>query len=428
MEDTISLDVIGITANGQDTVLATGLTNYDISLDFVNSTIYPYLKLRYNVKDEIALTPAQLDYWRVFYQPLPDAALNPDKHLVFHSDTIQQGDEFQFEIGVENVTTSNMDSLLVKYVVTNAANQETQTLIRNAPLLADSTMKAKFTVDTRNLSGNHLVSIEVNPNNDQREQYHFNNLGVANFYVTSDKTPPILDVTFDGMHIMSGDIVSPKPNILIALKDENKFIALDDTSTFELYVRYPSGTLKRFYVDNQTVLFRPADNADLEKENKAEIEFLPEFMEDGIYQLQVKSKDASNNLSGANQYKIDFEVITKSMISNVLNYPNPFSTATQFVFTLTGSEIPEAMNISIMTVSGKLVKTITKAELGDIHIGLNRTAYVWDGTDDFGSPLANGVYLYRVNLKSATDEVYENFNTGTNDYFKNGFGKMVILR
>jgi flagellar hook assembly protein FlgD len=95
---------------------------------------------------------------------------------------------------------------------------------------------------------------------------------------------------------------------------------------------------------------------------------------------------------------------------------------------LTGSELPEAMNISIMTVSGKIIKTITKAELGDIHIGLNRTEYTWDGTDDFGSPLANGVYLYRVNLKSATDEVYESFNTGTSDYFKNGFGKMVILR
>jgi hypothetical protein len=428
MEDTISLDVIGIDINGQDTVLAMGLTNYDISLAFVNVNIYPYLRLRYNVKDEVALTPAQLDYWRVFYQPLPDAALNPDGHLVFHSDTIEQGDEFQFEIGVENVSSAAMDSLLVKYVVTNPANQEMQTFIRNAPLLADTTMRAKFAVDTRNLSGNQLVSIEINPNEDQAERYHFNNLGVANFYVKSDKTPPILDVTFDGMHIMSGDIISPKPNILIGLEDENQFIALDDTSTFELYVRYPSGALRRFYVDNQIVAFRPADNADLENKNKAEIEFLPEFLEDGIYQLQVKSKDASNNLSGANQYKIDFEVITKSMISNVLNYPNPFSTSTQFVFTLTGSELPEAMNISIMTVSGKIIKTITKAELGDIHIGLNRTEYTWDGTDDFGSPLANGVYLYRVNLKSATDEVYESFNTGTSDYFKNGFGKMVILR
>jgi len=95
---------------------------------------------------------------------------------------------------------------------------------------------------------------------------------------------------------------------------------------------------------------------------------------------------------------------------------------------LTGSEIPEAMNIQIFTVSGKVIRTITKEELGDIRIGLNRTEYTWDGTDDFGNRLANGVYLYRVNLKSATDENYELFNTGTNDYFEGGFGKMVILR
>jgi hypothetical protein len=427
-QDTISLDVFGVTVNGQDTVLATGLTNYDISLDFVNPNIYPYLKLRYNAKDEMTLTPAQLDYWRVFYQPLPDAALNPDGHLVFHADTMQQGDAFQFEIGVDNITSTNMDSLLVKYVLTNAANQETQYFVRNEPLQGKTMIKPNLNLDTRNMSGDYLIFIEVNPNNDQPEQYKFNNLGVANFYVEKDKTPPILDVTFDGVHIMSGDIISPKPNILISLKDENQFMALEDTATFELYVRYPSGTLKRFYVDNQTVIFRPADNTDLENQNKAEIEFLPEFLEDGVYQLQVKSKDASNNLSGANQYKIDFEVINKSMISNVLNYPNPFSTSTQFVFTLTGSELPEAMNIQIMTVSGKIIKTITKAELGDIRIGLNRTEYTWDGTDDFGNPLANGVYLYRVNLKSATNQVYENFNTGTNDYFQNGFGKMVILR
>lgn len=428
LKDTISLDVIGITANGQDSILATGLTAYDISLDFVNPNIYPYLKLRYNVKDEIELTPAQLDYWRVFYQPLPDAALNPNAHLVFHSDTIQQGDEFKFEIGVENISNTAMDSLLVKYVITNTANQETTILVRNEQLLGDSMIVAKLNIDTRNRIGNHLVNIEVNPNNDQPERYKFNNVGVSGFYVEGDKTAPVLDVTFDGVHIMSGDIVSSKPNILIALEDENTFIALDDTATFELYVRYPSGTLKRFYVDNQTVIFHPADDADLESENKAEIEFLPEFLEDGIYQLQIKAKDAANNLSGANKYKVDFEVITKAMVSNVLNYPNPFSNATQFVFTLTGDEIPEAMNIQIMTVSGKIVKTITKAELGDIHIGLNRTEYAWDGKDDFGSPLANGVYLYRVNLKSATDETYEMLNTGTNDYFQNGFGKMVILR
>ena len=428
LEDTISLDIIGVTVGGQDSLLMEGVTMYDLSLDFVNSTVFPYLKLRYNVKDETSLTPAQLDYWRVFYEPLPDAALNPDRHLVFHADTIQQGEEFQFEIGIENVSGSDLDSLLVKYTITNAANQEVNILKRNEALLGDSSIVAKLNIDTRNRSGNHLVNIEVNPDDDQPEMYHFNNVGIANFYIESDKTPPILDVTFDGVHIMSGDIVSSKPNILIALEDENPFIALDDTSTFELYVVSPSGVSTRYYVDNQTVIFRPADNDDLENKNRAEVEFLPEFAEDGTYQLQVKAKDVTDNPSGVNEYKIDFEVITKAMISNVLNYPNPFSTSTQFVFTLTGSEIPEAMNIQIFTVSGKVIRTITKEELGDIRIGLNRTEYTWDGTDDFGNRLANGVYLYRVNLKSATDENYELFNTGTNDYFEGGFGKMVILR
>ncbi|MFK7946480.1 MAG: C25 family cysteine peptidase [Saprospiraceae bacterium] len=427
-EDTISLDIIGVTVDGVDSVLMTNTTLYDISLDFVNPNIFPYLKLRYNVKDETSLTPAQLDYWRVFYQPLPDAALNPQDYLVFHADTIEQGDEFKFEIGVENISNTAMDSLLVKYTITNAVNEEVNILTRNEALLGDSSIVAKLNLDTRNRSGNHLVNIEVNPDNDQPEMYKFNNVGVASFYIEKDNTAPILDVTFDGVHIMSGDIISSKPNILIALEDENPFIALDDTSTFELYIVSPSGVSTRYYVDNQTVIFRPADNNDLENKNRAEIEFLPEFMEDGTYQLQVKAKDATNNQSGANEYKIDFEVITKAMISNVLNYPNPFSTSTQFVFTLTGAEIPEAMNIQIFTVSGKVIRTITKEELGDIRVGLNRTEYTWDGTDDFGNRLANGVYLYRVNLKSATEENYELFNTGTNDYFKGGFGKMVILR
>ena len=428
LEDTISLDVIGVTADGADSVLMTGVTMYDLSLDFVNSSVYPYLKLRYNVKDETSLTPAQLDYWRVYYESFPDAALNPDKHLVFHADTIQQGDKFQFEIGVENISNIDMDSLLVRYVVTDVANNETEVYVKNEPLLGDSSLITKLDLETINRSGSHLLNIEINPNDDQPEQYKFNNNGVTRFYIKKDETPPILDVTFDGVHIMNGDIVSAKPNILIALKDDNEFLALSDTSTFELYILSPSGVTTRHYVDNQIVIFRPADISNLENENRAEIEFLPEFTEDGTYQLQIKAKDATNNLSGENQYKIDFEVVTKAMISNVLNYPNPFSTSTQFVFTLTGAEVPESMNIQIFTVSGKVVRTITKEELGEVRIGLNRTTYSWDGTDDFGNKLANGVYLYRVNLKSATDESYELFNTGTNDFFQGGFGKMVILR
>ncbi len=58
-----------------------------------------------------------------------------------------------------------------------------------------------------------------------------------------------------------------------------------------------------------------------------------------------------------------------------------------------------------MTVTGKIVRQITRAELGYIHIGRNITEYAWDGRDDFGDRLANGVYLYRVTTKSNGESI-----------------------
>jgi flagellar hook assembly protein FlgD len=114
----------------------------------------------------------------------------------------------------------------------------------------------------------------------------------------------------------------------------------------------------------------------------------------------------------------------------LLNYPNPFTTSTAFVFTITGSEIPQNMRIQILTISGKVVREITKDELGPIHIGRNITDFKWDGTDMFGQKLANGVYLYRVltNLNGQSLEKYKADGDKTDKYFNKGYGKMVIIR
>jgi flagellar hook assembly protein FlgD len=151
---------------------------------------------------------------------------------------------------------------------------------------------------------------------------------------------------------------------------------------------------------------------------------------DGEYTLFVSATDKSGNNSGALDYSVDFEVINASMISNVLNYPNPFTTSTQFVFTLTGRELPEYMKIQIYTISGKVVKEIGLDELGPIHIGVNRTQYAWDGTDQYGDRLANGVYLYRVIAKMRKEDEAEMklFTNRISSMFRNGFGKMYLMR
>ena len=148
---------------------------------------------------------------------------------------------------------------------------------------------------------------------------------------------------------------------------------------------------------------------------------------DGKYILSVTAKDRSANRSGVQSYQIQFEVDNKPTVTNVLNYPNPFSNSTKFVFTLTGSEVPEIFTIQIMTITGKLIKEITRAELGIIHIGRNITEYTWDGKDNYGDKLASGVYLYKV-LTKLNGQNIEKSGTAADKFFTKEFGKMVIMR
>ncbi len=71
------------------------------------------------------------------------------------------------------------------------------------------------------------------------------------------------------------------------------------------------------------------------------------------------------------------------------NYPNPFNPSTTFEFAL-----PELskVNIGIYNVLGQLVKTLADAEYA-----AGRYSVDWDGTSDNGSPVATGIYFYRMN-------------------------------
>jgi hypothetical protein len=273
--------------------------------------------------------------------------------------------------------------------------------------------------------------VNFNPDNDQLEQYLFNNYVFRNLYVRPDSLRPVLDVTFDGTHILNRDIVSPKPAILVKLADEARWMVLDDTSLLTVSVRYPDGNLRRFYFgnNNDTMQFIPAGQAPNEN-NVASINFKPYFFQDGEYELIISGKDRSENTAGAIQYRVLFQVYNKAMISNMLNYPNPFTTSTAFVFTITGSEIPQNIRIQVLTITGKVVREITKDELGPLRIGRNITEFKWDGTDQYGQKLANGIYLYRVitNLNGKSLDKFKNPGEDTDKFFNNGYGKMYLMR
>ncbi|MFC2175612.1 hypothetical protein ACFLR1_01410, partial [Bacteroidota bacterium] len=65
--------------------------------------------------------------------------------------------------------------------------------------------------------------------------------------------------------------------------------------------------------------------------------------------------------------------------------------------------------------------------LGNLNIGRNVTSYAWDGKDDYGDRLANGVYLYRVVAKLNNDYIKQR-ESGADRWIKSGFGKMMLIR
>jgi len=378
--------------------------------------------------DEENRTPAQMKTWQVYYEGIPEVALNPSRHYLLESDTIKQGKSLSFSTAIENISEYEMDSLKVNYWVMDE-NRQIHPLDypRQKPLGAGETLIDTIQIPTTDIAGNNELWVEVNPGVDQFEQYQFNNIGQIPFFVEKDKTNPLLEVTFDGTQIMDGEIVSSNPFIQIHLSDENNFLALDDTTLVKVFISTPaSGDFQRvyFYADGQEKMrFYPASLPD----NQCTIEYEPLFEMDGEYTLRVQATDKTQNESGIHDYVISFEVINRSTITELLNWPNPFTTATHFVFTLTGSELPTFMKIQILTVTGKVVREIDMSELGPLRIGKNITSYAWDGTDQYGDRLGNGVYLYRV-ITHINGEQIELNPTEAGKYFKEGFGKMYLMR
>ncbi|HEX8460396.1 MAG TPA: C25 family cysteine peptidase, partial [Segetibacter sp.] len=282
-KDVYSVNIIGITASGrEDTLYRLQPNQQDFDISAVNATTYPNIRLGMKNQDldTAALTPYQLRYWRLFYEPVPEGALAPN--IVYNmKDTLEVGEKLDFSIAFKNISDAAFaDSLKVNMVVFDKNNVGNVIPVSKLKKLQiGDTARVTYSIDTKAMQGSNTLYVDVNPTNSQPqpEQSHFNNFLYKNFTVKADAYNPAMDVTFDGVHILNGDIVSAKPKIIIKLRDEAKYLALDDTSLATVYVRYPgnNGALQRIAFGTDTLKFIPADLSS--GKNEATVEFTPAF-------------------------------------------------------------------------------------------------------------------------------------------------------
>jgi len=420
-----TFDIIGISPEGEEATLFANVQEDQVALESINPDAYPYLKLQYALDDPEASVPEQLRKWQVSYTGVPEGVLIlQDKKEYLQLD---EGEEVEVNFGFINISKLDFtDSLTVEWTLTNTGQKRTEKFTQKIPAVKAG-QSHSFTIKFNSLGWVGKISLNVfaNPHEYQEQTFRNNVMDLPDYFIVEgDGQNPILDVSFDGVYIMDGDIVSPTVLISALLKDENKLSFKKDTTGMEVHLKRncEGCDFERIsFASMKMKWFEATEDSDFK------LEFQPGPLEDGVYVLRINGTDAAGNAAGEKPYEVSFEVINESQITNFYPYPNPFSSSVRFVFTVTGAEVPDQIKIQIMTVTGKVVREIFQDELGPLRIGNNITEYAWDGKDEYGDQLANGVYIYRVLIRK-DGQFMEHRPTAGDKAFKKGYGKMYLLR
>ena len=202
-----------------------------------------------------------------------------------------------------------------------------------------------------------------------------------------DNVGPELKIYLNDDSFVNGSISSANPLLVVEAYDEfgintvGNGIGHDITAVLDGNTGNPI-VLNEYYKSN------------LDSYQNGKLQYTLRNMSVGSHTLDVKVWDVNNNSS---TIRLDFTVTEDQdvQLDHVLNYPNPFTTHTTFMYEHNQSCASLETQINIYTVSGRLVKTINQLVPTN---GFRVEGISWDGKDDFGDQLAKGVYVYQLKV------------------------------
>ncbi len=209
-------------------------------------------------------------------------------------------------------------------------------------------------------------------------------LGTITSLQSEDTVPPNIQLTIGNQkHFVSGDPVNASPLIQATLTDPRGIDYITRAVQLEL------GKLGDFQPIPETeykLTQHPGSSQLLLTYNSPELE-------PREYQLRLIASDLDGNTG---ESEIAFQIHGKLQLVEPLNYPNPFVSETTVTCELT--KPAESLIVKIYTLTGRLIRELqSEATAGFIQLK-------WDGKDEDGNEVANGVYYGKMIVKSLDDE------------------------
>ena len=205
--------------------------------------------------------------------------------------------------------------------------------------------------------------------------------------IDNDKEGPVIKPFLNDEKFVNGGISNETPVLIVKLTDSSGINTSGTGIGHDLVATLDDD-------ENQFFILNDFFQGELNSYQQGRVSFqLPE-LEPGPHRLKVKAWDVLNNSSEA-ILEFIVENDEELQLSHVLNYPNPFTTRTQFWFEHNKPGLDLQVRIQIFTVTGRVIKTFQKT----INTVGNRSSELeWDGRDEYGDKVGKGVYLYKLSV------------------------------
>ena len=390
---TVRTALVGLRSGGAaDTIRMIPQDSVTADLSSLNSVIADpaYVGFRtvalLNTSD--ALVTPVLKGWTLDFEPPADLAIS-SRTLASPKISFRKGASASVTLGVYNIGYRTSDSAKVVLSLLGADNSLTPLTEQGLDsIVPGGVQTVQLPFSTEGLGARFTVQAKVVPSSREKDLLQENNTALYRFITDGidDRLSAHVQLTSDGVPLMEGDYIAAHPTVRVHLAD----------------LVQPLNTPPRIdlFVDNQQVIVPVQESLSRSEATGVagdnEAVFTP-VLKSGMHELRVRvSQLGPLGVTDSLQSRLNVNVSDEYKILQMFNYPNPFSRETWFTFVLTGNKPPEGLTVRIFTVAGRRVRDVGAAP-GSLQIGFNRL--YWDGRDEQGDELANGYYLYKVELK-----------------------------
>ena len=291
-----------------------------------------------------------------------------DKAVTFNTLANDGGSEYPFML---------RKNLLYKGKVTVAGGRFSFTFIvpKDIAYRYDSGKISYFATDgTRDASGYHTDII----------------VGGSSIPEVVDNSGPEISLFMNSDKFRDGGITDQSPSLIALVSDENGINTIGNGIGHDITAVLDGNTSKPFILNDFY-------ESDINTYKSGYIWFPLSILSQGEHTLTVKVWDVFNNSS---ESEIHFVVYAAGefVISNIYNYPNPFTEATDIVFEHNQQNVEFVTRAEIYSISGQLVRVI---EQKSAQSGSVSSPTRWDGLSDQGRKVPTGIYVYHLIIRTS---------------------------